>query len=484
MQASGYGPVVPDTANAKIELTEEGKFRVYCGVVDMGQGNASTNLQIAGSILGQETAQMEVVLPDTDRTLPSGSASASRCTYTFGNALIGAAEILRDRILQRAADLFMAPGTDQMALIPGAVKWLATGREIPLSKMAQLLNEGERVATSRFRAPIATDTVTSDENLKLHGLPHTLFSYGAHIAWVEVDELTGAVDVKKYLAVSDCGKVMNPQIYEQQVHGGIAQGLGYALSEEFQVEDGKVRTPDFFTYIMPTAADIPEIDSVAVELYEPTGPFGLKGVGEVSTNGPLPVVANAVADACGIRVLRSSAHGRTGPSSPSRKRKEGACRVKITFKLNGIETHLDVSPDRRVVDVLREDLGLTGTKESCAAGDCGACTVLVDGESKLSCLMLAAQLEGREITTIEGLAQGDCLHAVQDAFAEHGAVQCGFCIPGMALASVDLLRRNPNPSREEIREGLAGNLCRCTGYQKIVDAVQMAAGSVKEEEDS
>ena len=158
--------------------------------------------------------------------------------------------------------------------------------------------------------------------------------------------------------------------------------------------------------------------------------------------------------------------------------------MKITFKLNGIETHLDVSPDRRVVDVLREDLGLTGTKESCAAGDCGACTVLVDGESKLSCLMLAAQLEGREITTIEGLAQGDCLHAVQDAFAEHGAVQCGFCIPGMAMASVDLLRRNPNPSRAEIREGLAGNLCRCTGYQKIVDAVQMAAGSVKEEEDS
>ena len=106
--------------------------------------------------------------------------------------------------------------------------------------------------------------------------------------------------------------------------------------------------------------------------------------------------------------------------------------MKLSFKLNGQETHLDVSPDRRVVDVLREDLGLTGTKESCAAGDCGACTVLVDGESKLSCLMLAAQLEGREITTIEGLAQADRLHPVQDAFAEHGAVQCGFCIPGMA----------------------------------------------------
>jgi len=158
--------------------------------------------------------------------------------------------------------------------------------------------------------------------------------------------------------------------------------------------------------------------------------------------------------------------------------------VKISFKLNGREAHLDVPGDRRVVDVLREDLGLTGTKESCAAGDCGACTVLVDGASKLSCFMLAAQLEGREITTIEGLAQRDCLSPVQNAFAAHGAVQCGFCIPGMALASVDLLQRNRHPTRDEIKEGLAGNLCRCTGYHKIVDAVQIAAGSFKEEKDS
>jgi aerobic carbon-monoxide dehydrogenase small subunit len=158
--------------------------------------------------------------------------------------------------------------------------------------------------------------------------------------------------------------------------------------------------------------------------------------------------------------------------------------VNINFRLNGNDVLLDVPADRRVVDVLREYLGLTGTKESCAAGDCGACTVLVDGESKLSCLMLAAQLEGREITTVEGLARESNLHPIQDAFAEHGAVQCGFCIPGMVLASADLLHRNPNPSRAEIRDGLAGNLCRCTGYQKIVDAVQVAADSLKEEKGS
>jgi aerobic carbon-monoxide dehydrogenase small subunit len=156
--------------------------------------------------------------------------------------------------------------------------------------------------------------------------------------------------------------------------------------------------------------------------------------------------------------------------------------VKISFTLNGAKTQVDVPADRRVVDLLREDLGLTGTKESCSAGDCGACTVLVDGESRLSCLMLAAQLQGREITTIEGIESEQGLHHVQDAFIEHGAIQCGFCIPGMVLAAVDFLRRNPRPTRYQIREGLAGNLCRCTGYQKIVDAVEEAARRAEAEE--
>ena len=155
--------------------------------------------------------------------------------------------------------------------------------------------------------------------------------------------------------------------------------------------------------------------------------------------------------------------------------------MEIKFFLNSEPIQLDVVPDRRVVDLLREDLGLTGTKEACGAGECGACTILVDGETRLSCLMLAAQLEGRSITTIEGLAEGEDLHPVQEAFIEHGAVQCGFCSPGMVLSAVDLLRSNSTPSRPEIREGLSGNLCRCTGYQKIVDAVEVAAKKMQED---
>ncbi|MEI6608668.1 MAG: (2Fe-2S)-binding protein [Deltaproteobacteria bacterium] len=151
----------------------------------------------------------------------------------------------------------------------------------------------------------------------------------------------------------------------------------------------------------------------------------------------------------------------------------------INFLLNGKKATINAEPNRRAVDILREDLGLTGTKEGCGAGECGACTILVDGESRLSCLMLAAQLADREITTIEGISD-DGLHPLQDAFISHGAIQCGFCTPGMILSAATLLKHNPHPTRADIRTGLSGNLCRCTGYQKIVDAVE--ATSRREEQ--
>ncbi len=152
--------------------------------------------------------------------------------------------------------------------------------------------------------------------------------------------------------------------------------------------------------------------------------------------------------------------------------------MQLTFELNGIETSIDTREDRRVVDLLREDLGLTGTKEGCGTGECGACTILVDGESRLSCLMVAAQLEGKRVTTVEGLERTPEGVILRRAFAEEGAIQCGFCTPGMEMAAMDLLRRDPAPSRERIREGLSGNLCRCTGYVKIVDAVERAAREI------
>ncbi|ACD96130.1 (2Fe-2S)-binding protein [Trichlorobacter lovleyi] len=147
----------------------------------------------------------------------------------------------------------------------------------------------------------------------------------------------------------------------------------------------------------------------------------------------------------------------------------------IRFTLNGQATVLETVAERRVIDLLREDLGLTGSKEGCGTGECGACTILVDGLPKLACLMLAAQLEGRQVETVEALQQTDEGRTLMAAFAEEGAVQCGYCIPGMEMASLALLRQGEPLSREQIKEGLSGNLCRCTGYVRIVDAVEKAA---------
>jgi carbon-monoxide dehydrogenase small subunit len=145
--------------------------------------------------------------------------------------------------------------------------------------------------------------------------------------------------------------------------------------------------------------------------------------------------------------------------------------ITVRCTVNGSPEAITSAPYRTLLEVLRDDLGLTGSKEGCGTGDCGACTVLVDGAPVSSCLMLIGQAEGREVLTVEGLSSGESLHPMQAAFAEHGAVQCGYCIPGMIMSAVALLNENPRPTDEEIRWGIAGNLCRCTGYTKIVEAI-------------
>jgi carbon-monoxide dehydrogenase small subunit len=149
--------------------------------------------------------------------------------------------------------------------------------------------------------------------------------------------------------------------------------------------------------------------------------------------------------------------------------------MRIEVDVNGQQLTADVWPGESLLFTLRERLGLPGSKNACEQGECGSCSVLLDGRLVCSCLVLAAQADGHDVVTVEGLGDGDELHAVQAAFVEAGAVQCGFCTPGLVVAAADLLARVPDPSVDEIREALSGNLCRCTGYQKIIDAVQMAA---------
>ena len=147
----------------------------------------------------------------------------------------------------------------------------------------------------------------------------------------------------------------------------------------------------------------------------------------------------------------------------------------FNLRVNGRDYDVYSEPNRTLLEVVRDELRFTGAKEGCGTGDCGACTMHVDGNAVTSCLVLAPDAQGRDILTIEGLAQDGQLHPLQQAFIDHGAVQCGFCIPGMILSGVALLERNPHPTREEIRRGIAGNLCRCTGYRKIIEAIESVA---------
>jgi carbon-monoxide dehydrogenase small subunit len=150
-------------------------------------------------------------------------------------------------------------------------------------------------------------------------------------------------------------------------------------------------------------------------------------------------------------------------------------RVRIELRINGEPCEAEVWPGESLLFALRERLGLPGSKNACEQGECGSCSVLLDGVLVCACLVLAAQADGHEVVTVEGLSGGDGLHRVQEAFVETGAVQCGFCTPGLVVAAADLLARSPSPADDEIREALSGNLCRCTGYAKIIDAVRLAA---------
>ena len=152
---------------------------------------------------------------------------------------------------------------------------------------------------------------------------------------------------------------------------------------------------------------------------------------------------------------------------------------RITFTVNDTPYEIEVKPWATLLEVIREDLGLTGTKEGCGEGECGACTVIMDGKTVNACLILAAEADQAHITTIEGLAKGGDLHPIQEAFVETGGLQCGFCTPGMILSTKVLLDANPAPTDQEIKEGLAGNFCRCTGYTKIFESVRVASRKIR-----
>jgi CO/xanthine dehydrogenase Mo-binding subunit len=292
-QGGGLGVNIPDFAQGKIELCQDGSLIAYGGISDMGQGNTTAYVQMVAEHFTVDKHKVKYTTPDSKYTLDSGPASASRTTYIYGKALEGAAKLLKDRMLN-AASMLLQENRENLRFSRGKIR--NDRVSITFDVICKALSKEDRIAVCYVDNPVA-----KDKHEIGHGLPHIIYSYAAHMALVEVDTLTGEVRIIKYITATDCGKVINPQSLKGQIHGGAAQGIGYALYEGLKLKDSKVLNNKMSTYIIPTIMDVPDIETLHVEPYETTGAFGMKGVGEISIDAPAPAIANAVNNAVGYR---------------------------------------------------------------------------------------------------------------------------------------------------------------------------------------
>jgi CO/xanthine dehydrogenase Mo-binding subunit/aerobic-type carbon monoxide dehydrogenase small subunit (CoxS/CutS family) len=512
----GAGGKRLDRADAFVQLHEDASVSVAVGTTEMGQGMLTVLAQIAAEDLGVLPTDVRLLPTDTSRVPDSGPTVASRATTVSGNAIRHACAPLREMLLRVAADKLGAQPAD--VLLAGGFA-AAGGRKLTL---------GEVVAEcATRRLPLAhmghhTGPDNTWDPVTGQGDAYEVYAFAAVVADVDVDTATGQVDVKRIVAAHDVGRAISPSGVEAQIEGGSLQGVGYAICEEVLAPHGIVLNPNLGTYIIPTALDAPRLVPLVVEAAYPGGPFGAKGFAEQPLMGVAPAVINAITDAIGVRpmelpatpervlaLLRQQAAGPAGEVHPAACATPTAARPvslppapfddtvrpggeyrasaittfplkpavpgELVLSVNGVEHKVRAAPDETLLHVLRERLRLTGTKEGCGKGECGACTVLLDGRPVNACLVLAGAAVGSAITTIEGLGRDGKLHPIQQAFVDHGAIQCGFCTPGLVLSTKALLDEHADPDEPTIRRAIAGNLCRCTGYVRIVDAVRAAA---------
>jgi CO/xanthine dehydrogenase Mo-binding subunit len=292
-QGGGLGVNIPDFAQGKIELCSDGSLVAYGGISDMGQGNTTAYVQMVAEHFSIDKTRVKYTTPDSKYTLNSGPASASRTTYMYGKALEGAAKILKDKMM-KAASMLLQEDEESLGFSDGKIK--GPRGNITFDVIYNALSVEDRIAVCYVDNPVA-----KDKHEIGHGLPHIIYSFAAHLVLVEVDILTGEVKLIKYIAATDCGKVINPQSLKGQIQGGAAQGIGYALFEGLKLKDSRVLNNKMSTYIIPSIMDVPDIETLQVEPYETTGSFGMKGVGEISIDAPAPAISNAVYNAVGYR---------------------------------------------------------------------------------------------------------------------------------------------------------------------------------------
>lgn len=501
-----------DFCSALVNVQPDGSVVLQVGVAENGQGLKTVMTRILCGELGIDPSLVRYLDVDTSQVPDGGPTVASRGTLVGGNAVIDAARRIREMMSLALAEILgqappascagantttrnQQPTTNSLQPVPlefagGRVRHPDTGKSLSW-KEAVFACHGRRIhlsAMGTWRGPF----VDWDEE-RGRGDAYFTYVYGCNVAQVSVDPKRGTVTVNRLLGVYDVGRAIDPEGVRGQIYGGLAMGLGFTLSEEVEVDgEGRIRSVNFDRYRIPKATAMPVLDAAIVENADPAGPWGAKSIGEPANELVAPAVCNAIFHATGVRVtrlpvrphdlvqgLRSPAPfeacgpvrpAPAAPAAPSRPLHE------MRLRVNGVLRSVRAGADTLLIDVLRERLRLTGTKRGCGIGQCGTCTVLVGGKARRACRLKAAAVGDADVLTIEGLAPpGGGLHPIQRAFVEAGAVHCGFCTPGMVLATKALLDRNPHPSDADIRRALAGNLCRCTGYEQIVAAVRAAA---------
>lgn len=289
----------PNPSSAFVELMEDGTANVLCGAADLGQGSNTTFTQIAAQELGIPVDGISVISADSGVTPESGVSSASRQTYISGNAVLLAAQDAKRQLLQEAAEI-MKVSAKRLAVKDGYIYLL--DRPDYRTSISEVVTMSWRkgkviMGTGNFNPGILP---LDDETGQ--GVPYATYSYGTQVAEVEVDTETGEVTILKITAAHDVGKAINPQNVEGQLEGGASMGVGFSLAEEIILDEGLIKNPNFHEYLIPTALDMPDIETIIVEAAEPTGPFGAKGIGEPATAPVAAAILNAIANAVGVRV--------------------------------------------------------------------------------------------------------------------------------------------------------------------------------------
>jgi len=458
-----------DTALVRIDPT--GEVTVTTGTCGHGQGHETTFAQIVADRLGVHPDQVRLRQGDTDLASYGWGTWGSRSVVIGGGAAGRAADIVASQLRKVAASLLEARPAD-IELTEGTAR--IRGDEsaaIPIPELARVVH---------FQAHRLAEDLRYGLEARASFDPPGTFSNACHVAMVTIDAGTGAIRLHRYLVVEDCGVVINPVIVDGQVRGGVTQGAAAALLERVCFDsDGQPLSASLMDYLAPTAAEMCDVDIVHLQTPSAFSETGAKGMGEGGAIGAPAAVLNAINDALSDTDVRFDHI--PGPTA-GRERRTGRSRPMkdmhaISLQVNGREHELVVEARRTLADMLRHDLGYTGTHLGCEHGICGACTVILEGAPVRACLVFGVQADGADVRTVEGLADGERLSDLQQAFSDHHALQCGFCTPGFLMLAEAYLADHEDDqlTEEQVRELVASNLCRCTGYQGIVEAVLATA---------